>query len=85
MFADDDRQGSSRATVPVCNIVHNIIRFINILNFKRFMEKKELKFYVTPVAEAMEVLTQGFLCGSTGNAEGITDPTPDPENDFDLD
>ena len=49
------------------------------------MEKKELKFYVTPVAEAMEVLTQGFLCGSTGNAEGITDPTPDPENDFDLD
>jgi len=45
------------------------------------MDKKVLKFYEAPVVEAMEMLTEGFLCASTGgNAEGIgeEDLTVDP-------
>ena len=34
------------------------------------MEKKELKFYETPVMEIVETELEGFLCEST-NAEGI--------------
>jgi hypothetical protein len=38
------------------------------------MDKKELKFYVTPEQEVIETELEGFLCGST-NAEGVnTDP-----------
>ena len=33
------------------------------------MEKKDLKFYESPAVEALEMQTEGFLCGST-NAEG---------------
>lgn len=34
------------------------------------MDKKELKWYVTPAVEIIETELEGFLCGST-NAEGI--------------
>ncbi len=47
------------------------------------MDKKVLKFYEAPVVEAMEMLTEGFLCAS-GNAEGITED-PIGSGDMDLD
>ena len=34
------------------------------------MDKKDLKFYVTPSQEIMKVELEGFLCGST-NAKGV--------------
>lgn len=41
------------------------------------MEKKELKFYETPMAEVVGLKLQGMLCGST-NAEGVEeDPLGD--------
>ena len=36
------------------------------------MEKKELKFYEAPMAEAVELKMVGFLCNSTdGQVEGV--------------
>ena len=40
------------------------------------MEKKDLKFYVTPEMEEQNVELQGFLCNSPGNgtnANGFED------------
>ncbi len=34
------------------------------------MEKKDLKFYVTPEMEEQNVELQGFLCTSPGNNAG---------------
>ena len=47
------------------------------------MDKKVLKFYEAPAVEAVEMMTEGFLCAS-GNAEGITED-PIGEGDFQLD
>ena len=37
------------------------------------MEKKDLKFYVTPEMEEQNVELQGFLCTSPGNNAGFED------------
>lgn len=34
------------------------------------MDKKELKFYVTPALEIVETELEGFLCVSTDGGEG---------------
>ncbi len=49
------------------------------------MDKKELKFYETPACEVVELKSSVALLAGSGNAEGIEEPTPDPEHDFDLD
>ena len=46
---------------------------------------KTLKFYEAPEVEIVNLEVENMiLAGSGGNAEGIDDPTPDPD-DFDLD
>jgi hypothetical protein len=40
------------------------------------MDKKELKFYVTPSQEIIETELQGFLCASPGSNPG---DVPDEE------
>ena len=42
------------------------------------MDKKELKFYVTPALEIVETELEGFLCGST-NAKGVEEDEWDDE------
>jgi hypothetical protein len=45
------------------------------------MDKKELKWYVTPSQEIIEVELEGFLCGSTNaeNAE-VEELVEEPED-----
>ena len=42
------------------------------------MEKKDLKFYVAPQVELVDVELEGFLCESTG-VEGTTIEEPEEE------
>ena len=41
------------------------------------MDKKDLKFYVTPSQEIVEVELEGFLCASPGTAGGSADFDPE--------
>ena len=42
------------------------------------MDKKVLKFYVSPAVETVEMELEGFLCESTG-VEGTTIEEPEEE------
>ena len=47
------------------------------------MDKKDLKFYVTPSQEIVEVELEGFLCASAGTTGGSDDiPTEDIDPGF---
>ena len=37
------------------------------------MDKKDLKFYVAPTSEAVELKLEGFLCASNIDVEGVDD------------
>ena len=41
------------------------------------MDKKDLKFYVTPSQEIVEVELEGFLCASAGTSGGSDDIDPE--------
>ncbi len=43
------------------------------------MEKKDLKFYVTPEMEEQNVELQGFLCTSPGSESGTSSPDVNSE------
>ena len=45
------------------------------------MDKKDLKFYVTPSQEIVEVELEGFLCSSPGTAGGSQNIDPDKIDD----
>jgi hypothetical protein len=45
------------------------------------MEKKDLKFYVTPEMEEQNVELQGFLCNSPGSGTSSDDIETDPWDD----
>jgi hypothetical protein len=44
------------------------------------MDKKELKWYVTPAVEIIETELEGFLCEST-NAKGVTEDGFDDDDE----
>ena len=47
------------------------------------MDKKDLKFYVTPSQEIVEVELEGFLCASAGTTGGSDDiPADDVDPGF---
>ena len=47
------------------------------------MDKKELKLYVTPALESVELELEGFLCESAGTTGGSDDiPTEDVDPGF---
>lgn len=45
------------------------------------MDKKELKFYVTPAQEVIETELEGFLCGSTNAENASVEELPDEEEE----
>ena len=41
------------------------------------MDKKDLKWYESPVSEVVEVEIEGFLCASAGTSGGSDDIDPE--------